>query len=97
MNENRKNADSFASWYMTNRQYLINVQRRYYNYDEDLLSAVFISIYSRILSDGISIKDYKPYMLKALRYKYLQAKKKACRLVLVESYEQLQNTYCYEI
>ncbi|NDV96476.1 hypothetical protein D0T84_16365 [Dysgonomonas sp. 521] len=96
MNENRINADAFACWYVKNKPYLRNILMRTYTFDEDILSNVFFSIYSRILNEGISIKDYTPYMLRAFKYRYLTYRKKASRLVLVEDYNQLQNSYYYE-
>ena len=97
MKENRKNADLFAVWYIENRQYLINVLRRTYPFDEDILSNVFISIYQRMLYQDITLKDCTPYMLRAYKYAYLKSRKKAARMMLIEDYNQLQNIYSYEI
>ncbi len=94
--ENRSKANLFAYWYSENKQYLINVLRRYYCYDEDILGEIFFSIYFRILYEGVSIKEYTPYMLRAFKYAYLTNKKKSSRLVLVENYDQLQNIYYSE-
>lgn len=91
MEENRKNADLFAHWYINNKQHLKDLILRSYPFDEDVLSEVFLSIYNRILYKQIAIKDYTPYMLMAFRYKYLTQKKKSDRLILIENYNLLFN------
>jgi hypothetical protein len=93
---NRKEAASFAVWYSENKAHLKKILLRNYVFDEDVLSDIFLSIYCRILYKGVIIKDYMPYTLRAFKYGYLTRRKKACRLVLVEDYNQLKTTYSYE-
>jgi hypothetical protein len=81
---------------MENKQPLKNVLARNYSFDEDILDDIFVSIYCRILYQGVSIKDYTPYMLRAFKYGYLSHRKRAQRMVLVGDYNQLPNTYSYE-
>lgn len=89
MKNNRIEADRFALWYSENKTYLKSTLMRTCGFDEDALSDVFLSIYRRILYDGVRIKDYMPYMLRSGKYKYLTYRKKASRMMLIDDFSKL--------
>lgn len=91
MSTDRETADLYAVWYIQNKVYLKKVLSKCYVFDEDILSDVFLSIYNRILNKGLRIKDYMPYMLRALKYSHLKKKEKASRLLFVSDYNLLPN------
>jgi DNA-directed RNA polymerase specialized sigma24 family protein len=89
MTTNEKEAYLFAIWYVENKAYIKSMLVRKYVFDEDLLSDIFLSIYCRILN-GVRIKDCTPYLLSAYKYKAIDKRRAAKRLVLVEDYNNLQ-------
>ena len=93
--DNRLEADRFAHWYARNREYLARTLCGTYGYDEDVPSEVFSRIYVRML-DGVRIKDYMPYMVRAIKYGCLSRKRKTGRLVPVDNYDTFKNIAVYE-